>query len=318
MKRKIFSILGIALVAVFAVSCSDDDNSTTDGKGQVSVKMTDAPSDDTAIEGTFITVSKVKIDGQEVEGFQKQTFDISAYQEGETKLLFSDEIDAKSYNSISIVLDYETDAEGNSPGCYVLTTDSEKHDLAASSDAETEIMFNKNFMVENNQNTDLVIDIDLRKSIKHDDESADTDYSFVSTTELQSSVRLVTEDEASMIQGEIENNTASDLEFIVYAYKKGEYNFVSETQGQGSSNVLFANAVTSAKVKNDGTYKLAFLEDGEYEIHIATYSRSSLNGEMSFTGMAIATSLINSLILDEIMVSSATDITLDISITVST
>jgi hypothetical protein len=70
-------------------------------------------------------------------------------------------------------------------------------------------------------------------------------------------------------------------------------------------------------VKQDGTYTLAFLEEGDYEIHVASYSRTIIGGRLNFTGMANAISLTPPIELDEFHVSPNTEIELDISIAVS-
>ena len=125
----------IILLGFLFTQCSKDDT-TGHEKGQMSVAITDAPSDDANIEGTFVTVSEIKVDGKTMDGFTKQTIEISAYQEGNAKLLFDDEVEASSYNSITMVIDYETDASGNTPGCFVLTKDNMKHNLATSSQSK--------------------------------------------------------------------------------------------------------------------------------------------------------------------------------------
>src|SRR3989339_296714 len=157
MKTKILPIVVLALVALSVIRCSED-GMQDPLNGQVNFKMTDAPSDDANIKGTFITVSNVKIDGKAVSGFKKQTIDISAYQRGETKLLLSEEVEAKSYNNVTLELDYQKDASGKSPGCYVMTEDDNKHDLAVSSESKMEFTINKSFKIDSNQSTDIVID----------------------------------------------------------------------------------------------------------------------------------------------------------------
>ncbi|HKJ40448.1 MAG TPA: DUF4382 domain-containing protein [Sunxiuqinia sp.] len=318
MKSKIFSILGITLITLFAISCKKNDESPgANATGQLNVKMTDAPSDDADISGVFITVAKVKIDSQEVEGFQKQTFNISALQKGKTKLLLEKELDVKNYSSMTLILAQDYDAEGNEPGCYVLTKDGQKHNLASSAQSQFEVSLNKDFSIDANQNTNLVIDMNLRKSIQREDNNSQTNYAFVNSTELQSAFRMVSEDESGSLEGKVNINTTNDLQFIVYVYKKGDYDFVSQTQGQGQGNVMFADAVASAMVNTDGTYQLPFLQPGEYEVHVASYSRSTTDGVLNFTGMANAISLTQNILLNEINVSSSQTIKLDISITIS-
>ncbi|WP_158871832.1 DUF4382 domain-containing protein [Maribellus comscasis] len=317
MKTKFFSFMAIAIATIMFVGCTEDDDSTT-ATGQLGVKVTDAPSDDANIQGTFVTVSDVKIDGNSVEGFEKQTIDISAYQDGETKLIFSDEVEASSYNNITLELDYESDASGNSPGCYVLTDDNQKHDLAASSSSNSELTFSKNFEVQSAESAILVFDFDLRKTIKRNTEGEETEYSFVTDSELHSGIRVVSENETGEIEGTVTNNALSDdEEYIIYAYKKGEYNEITESQGQGSGNLLFANAVTSSKIRGDGFYKLSFLEEGDYELHIASYTRSESEGSLDFSAMANAVSSIENLLLSNITVSSNTTVQLNISINLS-
>ncbi len=149
-KSKLILTAAIISTSMLFVQCSKDEDKGTGQKGQVSVKVTDAPSDDANIQGTFITIADVKIDGQSVEGFTKQTIEVSAYQNGEAKLVMNQDVAAKTYNSITLVLDNETDASGDAPGSYVLTNDDKKHNLSASSSSATEISFNRNFSIDAN------------------------------------------------------------------------------------------------------------------------------------------------------------------------
>ncbi|WP_262888021.1 DUF4382 domain-containing protein [Draconibacterium halophilum] len=270
------------------------------------------------MEGTFVTVSAIKVDGKTVEGFEKQTIDISAYHDGETKLIYSDMVEASSYNSVSLEIDYESDASGNSPGCYVLTSDNQKHNLQTSSSTSSELSFSKDFEVQSNENSSLVFDFDLRKTIQRNENSAETQYSFVAASEMASGVRVISENSTGEIEGNVTGSAISDdKEYIVYAYKKGEYNASTETQGQTGSNLLFMNAVTSSKVKQDGSYKLSFLEEGDYEIHVASYNRTSTESELSFSAIANAVSAVNNIILSNITVSSNTTIQLDLTVSLS-
>ena len=311
-KSKLLSV-AIILFTVALWGCSEENEMDNKEKGQLSVKITDAPSDDANVQGTFITVSDVKVDGESVENFTKQTIEISAYQQGDAKLLITEDIEAKSYNSISIVLDHESDVSGNSPGSYVLTNDGKKHRLSAESEMQSEITFQKNFGIETNGQTSLVIDFDLRKAITRDTESStESEYKFVTSAELQNSVRIVTEDNSGEIKGDVSGWIDSDNQLYVFAYKKGEYDSASETSGQGTSNVLFANAVTSAKVQADGSYTLSFLEEGDYEVHVAAFQKS--NSWVNFNTMLEATSNITGLLLNDISVSSETSVKVDINI----
>lgn len=313
-KTKIALIALTTIVMLLSIQCSKDEG--TKDNGQLSVKITDAPSDDANIQATFVTIADVKVDGQSIEGFNKQTINISELHSGKTKVLLSNEIKAKTYTNISLVLDYEKDASGNAPGCYVLDKANAKHNLSSSSSTKGEITLNKNFLVTANGSNDLIIDFDLRKSIVYNSNSSESEkYKFVTETELKNALRLGIEDKCGDIQGKATNNSGNS-DFIVYAYHKGEFNASTETQAQGSSNILFAKAVTSAKVNNDGTYKLSFLEEGDYEIHVAAFKKDTTSGKLTFNGMANATSLISGLVMNSVSVSANANIELNFNVSI--
>jgi hypothetical protein len=249
--------------------------------GQASVKITDAPVDNAEVEGVFVTVTDVKIDGESFAGFEgKQTIDLMAYQNGNTVMLADGELEAKSYSQISLVLDYETDANGNSPGCYVKKSDGSKASLSANGESNSEIALNHNFMVESQSQTSLVIDFDLRKTVSE----INGEYEFVAESDMESRIRVANESETGHIKGESENTPASDETYVVYAYAEGSFNAESETTSNSEGELLFANAVTSSKVESDGSYQLSFLENGEYEITVAKYTTNN-SGETEFQGL---------------------------------
>lgn len=315
MKRKgLFFVVLILLSAVIFVQCSEDDELENGENGTLSVQVTDAPSDDLNIQGTFVTVTDVKVDGKSVEGFNKQTIEISAYQNGETKLLLSKEIAAKTYNNITLVLDQETDASGNAPGCYVLTDDNEKHDLFAEANASADVTISKTFEVAQGTETAVVIDFDLRKAVVRNPEgTGNNNYKFVTTTEMQNALRAAVVDDCGEVSGDIENTTSADVQTYVFIYKKGDFNASTESTGSGASNVMFAKAVTSAKVESDGSYKLSFLEEGDYEVHLASYEKMGDN-HFTFKGFLNASSSIGGLLLNNVSVSANSQVKLDIEV----
>jgi hypothetical protein len=249
-----------------------------------------------------------------VDGFQKQTIDLTAYQQGNAKLMASDELDVQSYNNISLVLDYESDETGNSPGCYIITEDDMKHNLNAGSQTQGEITINDGFDVQSATENNVVIDFDLRKSIVSGNEThSESDFSFVTQSEMNNALRAVVESESGSIEGQANNESNSEGHMVVYAYHKGEYDSSTETSGQGSSNVLFANAVTSAKVEGDGSYKLSFLHEGEYELHVANYQENT-EGEVEFQSTMEASSTTSGYILGGIMVEANAQLMIDLLI----
>jgi len=256
------------------------------GKGEAEFQITDAPSDDAAIKGVFVTVTDIKVDGKSISGFTKQTIDLKAYQEGTTKLLGTAQLDAKAYSNITLVLDTDADATANSPGCYVLTTDNAKFKLRSS--GTVNVMASKGWSVPANGKSTIILDFDLRKSIRKMDDAA-IRYNFVSDDNLQSSVRLVSQDNAGTINGSYAEQTSSNADkVIVYVYKKGTFSATTEAQAQGDDAIFFKNAVASTEVKlglSGNSYKLAFLEAGDYELHFAGYKKDVATSRFTFQTM---------------------------------
>jgi hypothetical protein len=284
----------LLFVAVFALqSCNDNDDPSA-GMGEVEFEITDAPSDDATVKGVFVTVTDIKVDGESVGLAQKQTIDLTAYSEGQTKLLGTSQLDAKTYSSITLVLDNESDATGNSPGNYLLTTDDTKYELTGTTTGTTEIVLNKSVDIAANTSNTIIMDFDLRKSIQRSS-NANVKYQFVNSNELNLAVRVITKSKAGSIKGTYQESFATNADkVIVYAYHKGEFNQSAETTPDGNGR-LFKNAVTSAVVKGGLTdsYELYFLEAGEYEITFAAYNENATTNQYELNTMLDAEILIS-------------------------
>lgn len=317
------ALLAVMMIFTF-VQCEEGVTTTNPTNpnaktGQANFEITDAPIDDASVEGVFVTITEIKVDGETYEGFSgKQTINLTNYQEGNTKVLGMGELDAQSYSEITLVLDYEMDAMGNAPGCYVATIDGMKHDLAAEGQAMGEIVIQKSYEVKENAESNFVLDFDVRKAIAYDeDASTMSDFKFVTEAELNSAVRFIEKEETGEVEGEMENNPLVSAEkVIVFAYEKGTYDANVEVQGQGESNVTFANAVSSTVVNGDGSYKLAFLEEGDYELHFIAFEDDDNDGKMEAKG-ELTLNLLTSLGIDlnNVSVSSNTSVSLNVMVT---
>ncbi|AWW00035.1 DUF4382 domain-containing protein [Arcticibacterium luteifluviistationis] len=263
--------LGVLALSMFAFSCDDNDstpkgdiNDPDQAQGSLSFGITDAPIDQADVSAAFITVTEIKVDGQTFSGFQgPQTFNLLELQNGNSLDLGQGNVAAGSYSSLELVIDAESDATGSGPGCYILKTDGTKEKLELASGTATSItMAPSDFKVEENANTEIIMDFDLRKSVK----SSGDDYSFVTNNELNAAVRAENKAMTGAIKGQIDNAAAASGKVVVYVYEKGTFDASTETSGQGSSDVMYANAVSSAKVNADGTFNLSFLSEGNYEI----------------------------------------------------
>ncbi len=273
-----------ATSAFFFASCKKNDSGTGSGSANTTIKITDAAIDDANVSAAMVTISDIKLDGQSVQGFSKTTIDLAAYQNGSTKTLGNFNLEGKTYNSITFVLDLDADASGAVPGCYVVTAGSVKHKLSATI---SEITVTKNFTLKGGASNSIVADFDLRKLITHQSGGGADQFDFVSASELQTGVRLVVENQSSTITGTLTDNISGSAKVVVYAYKKGTFDRATEVQGQGQSNIQCKNAVSSAAVSNSGAYELHFLEAGDYELHFASYKDNNSDGQFELNGTLI-------------------------------
>lgn len=289
-KFQLMRLTMMACAALFFASCDKDEEPTDNSKGQLNIEITDGPSDDPNVKAVFVTVAEVKVDGQTFSGFSgKKTINLLDYQQGIVTALGVGDIAAGGHQSITLVLDAQTDASGNSPGCYVQTIDNAKHALSASL-AQT-ISTSHAFTVAADAQTTLVLDLDLRKAIQYQSGNVSDQYDFVSTADLQAALRVVVKDQASAMIGTCQNSIVNTEKIVAYVYKKGTFNRAIEIQS--NNGITFKNAVASTVVNSNGEFKVAFLESGDYEIHFAAYKDLNSDDKLDFQGTLILNSLLD-------------------------
>jgi hypothetical protein len=276
-------VIFFLIVTITFMACRKDKSSNS-GSASTTIKVTDAPFDDASVTGAFVTITDIKLDGQSVQGFTKTTIDLNAYQNGATKTIGNFNLQGKTYSTITFILDYETDASGTVPGCYIVTTGAVKHKLQSASNS---ITLSKDITLQANTSNSIVADFDLRKMIIRQSGGGSDKYDFATAAELQSSIRVVAENNTGTISGTITDAVSGSGKLIAYAYKKGTYNRSMEMQGQGTSSIEFKNAVTSSLVTGSGSYQLHFLEGGDYEVHFASYKDTNADGVFELKGTLV-------------------------------
>lgn len=292
-------ILSILFLPVLH-SCSDSSNEQMEEenpikKGNLSLKITDAAIDDEQISGVFITFSGVKLDTQIILFDNKVTLDIHSLQNGETAPLLNDSINIGTYTNLELLVDYDTDAQGNRPGNYVLDNVGVKHNLKT--DAPDNLMVSLHPIdgdIKEGMNSEWIVDIDLRKAIQYESEpTAEDKYAFYS--DINSSLRIV-DDNHFMIQGFMDDSlNVSGDETIVFIYRKGEFNIDSEVNI--NSDIQFKDAITSTMVDDNGKFEIHFLKSGEYEIKLVSFDKMD-DGSMEAKGIIEVTSPVDVNILD--------------------
>lgn len=278
------AMITFSIAAFTLISCQKE-NSDDSGTTNTTIKITDAPIDDASVSGAFVTITDIKLDGQSVQGFTKTTVNLMAYMNGSTKTLGNFNLAGRTYSSMTFVLDFDMDASGVAPGCYVLAG-AVKHKLQSTANS---ITVNKNFTLQGGASNSIVADFDLRKMIVHQAGGPTDHYDFATTAELQSSVRIVAENSAGTISGTVTDAVSGSGKVVAYVYKKGTFNRTVEMQGQGASNIQFKNAINSSLVNGSGSYQLHFIESGDYEIHFASYKDTNADGEFELQGTLVAT-----------------------------
>ncbi|HLO45089.1 MAG TPA: DUF4382 domain-containing protein [Leadbetterella sp.] len=274
-------IATVITLSVFSFSCEselfgpkNDINDTNSAQGSLSLSITDAPIDQADVSAVFVTITEIKVDGKTFSGFKgPKTVNLLALQNGNTLELGKGNAAVDSYSTLTLVIDAAKDEVQNAPGCYITKTNGTKQAIEISGNGATEIDLKpKNFSVNENANTEIVMDFDLRKSIK----SKNNGFAFVTLGELKSAVRAENKTATGTLKGKIENYALAKSDVVVYVYKKGTFNSSKEINGQGSSDIKFANAITSAKADANGNFTLAYLPAGEYEIHCDKPDKSAL------------------------------------------
>ncbi|REE00516.1 DUF4382 domain-containing protein [Marinoscillum furvescens] len=302
MKRTRFNllaILGMATAITFS-ACSNDDENVNEPddqqteRGSANVAMTDAAVDAENVTGVYMSVKGIKADGVDNANDATVMFDatqevnVMAYQNGETYNFQSLDLKAGSYSGISFILD-------ESKPAYVTFKDNTESEIEieGNSSASNEYQVMGDFEINADAQTDLVADIDLRKAFKNTSEtSAEGEY------KLRTTARLVKANSAGTIKGSVENYNEMKTKMeeqnkkakvVVYAYAEGTYEASEQEDADGEAGLKsrFENSVNSAVVAEDGTFTLAFMEDAEYEIVVASFEKSKdapEEEEYSFSG----------------------------------
>lgn len=306
----------VAALALTFSSCSDDDG--VEGTGEASVEITDAPIDNAEVEGVFVTITDVKINGQSAASFTgKTTVDLMALQNGRTELLAREEMNAGTYNNVTFTLDLAADAQGNTPGSYVMTS-SGKQALEMDGQSEIDLVASGTYNVLANGSSALVVDFDLRKLIREEAGNTNDNYTFVTRAEAEAGLRLVEKSASGSVTGTVDMSSFNNADkVIVYAYQRGQFNANTETSGQGSSNIKFANAITSTAVVEgaiSNRFEMNFVEEGEYELVFAAYEENTLSGNLEFAGFLDTDLSAEGEIANVISIDANAEVTLNIAI----
>ena len=149
--------LAFGCAAITFIGCNNTDEPAE--KGNVQFELTDAPADDENVRNVFVTIADIKVDGKSIGGVEKTTLDLKAYSQGQTKVIaMASQFNAKTYNNVTLVLDLNSDANGAYPGCFIQMVDGTRYKLKNTPDGTTEVTIFKEYEVNANATTKMVLD----------------------------------------------------------------------------------------------------------------------------------------------------------------
>lgn len=239
-------------VVLFTVSCS-----TSEDTSSVAFKLTDAP-DTSGITNVKVTVSEIKVnesaDASDGQGGSWKVLTLNPAKEvdlltlangvtenlGELSLTGGTQI-----NQIRFVVDQAKVSLDQGATYIPLTIPSKSIKIVNA------------FQVPLLGSISIVLDFDVSKSIVKTGNG---------TYILKPAIRSIVENEAGRITG------TAPAGATVYAYKDGVYvegtepTTSSDRDGDGTPDPAFPNAYTSTLVKSDGTFTLAFMDPGTYDL----------------------------------------------------
>ena len=268
MKTKFLSILMIG-VALFVGACNEDNESS---KGKISVSITDAPIDDANVEAVYISINSVEVNGPDgwvtLDEFDEpEKIDLLSYQDGNAYFLTEETINTGTYTEVRLILDIQ-ERNGNvlaNPGCYIEYKDGSVQPLFVPSGGQSGYKAKGEFTIADGGVTAVTLDFDVRKAVVEAGNSG----KFI----LKPTVRLVEDADVAMIRGTFDDEDADYTSVVVFAYENGTFT-EAEIAAPADEDVRFPNAVTSDAVEADGSFTLAFMNAGTYDLFFAAFDEN--------------------------------------------
>lgn len=257
------------------MGCADDHES---GKGTLSLNITDAPTDADNVAGVYITITGVeyRADGkswQPLEGFgDPYTVNLLELTEGKAALLGDFSIEGGSYDGLRFKLDAsQNGGHVTNNATYIEFKDGSQQPLYVPSGTQSGYKAKGTFVVPVNGSVTVTADFDVRKSVV--EAGASGKYL------LKPTIRLVVNDQAGSISGTTEI-TEEAGSYVVFVYEEGSWS-EEELAEPEEGETRFSNAVSSARLREDGTFIIPFLAPATYQLVVAKFEDGSFR-ELSY------------------------------------
>ena len=298
-------MLLLAMITLLAVGCTtsneNGDSSTVEDVGTLVLKLTDAPVDEESIAGVYIAINKIEVNKSTADDANWTT--VKEYDEpleynlleltgGNFALLGEFELTAGQYNQIRFILDIQEQGQQppTTPGSYVKFTDDSTEPLFVPSGGQTGYKAVGAFEVPVNGEVGVTVDFDVRKALQITGQGNNQRYI------LKPTLRLVVDSQTGNISGTITLVTTY-ADVVVFAYKDGEWN-TSEADAPAEGEARFPNAVTSANMGDGGSYVLAYLTYGTYDLVIAGYDGETFGEVLGIVSDVVLDSNPTPLVID--------------------
>lgn len=239
--------------------------------GTLNVSLTDAPIvDDANVTGVFITVAQIQYHTSggwsTLSDFNTSLNPINLLdlQEGTALSLATNTLPAGKYTQLRFLLEAaeESQAPKSNTGCFIQFDGDRNETLYVPSGSQSGYKTIGNFEVPVNGSVSITADFDVRKSIVVSAEQ--------SIYKLKPTIRVIVDAQAGEIKGSV-SNLNSDNTYVVYAYEiEDNVDVASEAAND------FINAISSTNINDNGSYTLAFLSEGFYDLLIVEYD---INGD---------------------------------------
>ncbi len=245
-------VTALAATAMTVSGCFSD---STEGTGELSVAVTDAPVEDaTAVVVQFngLRIHSAAGETRDFDFDEPRHIDLLALEgDASEQLLEDEEVTAGDYQWIEV----KVQARQGQHDSWIEFEDGTEHSLYVPSGAESGLRLVSGFTVPVNGSADFTIDFDLRKSV-HNPGASGLDY------KLRPALRMVNNVEVGTLAGSVSSEWAADEECAgaVYVYDGHD----ADTGSLGSDDSPLTSASVSMNEDGDFTYEVGFLLAGEY------------------------------------------------------
>ncbi|NOY08441.1 MAG: DUF4382 domain-containing protein [Spirochaetes bacterium] len=290
---KKYVIIGVFFAAAFLISMGLSGCDVFNRGGTVSLSITDSPIDASNVSGVWITVKEIQYHRSDtagwvpMEGFQgPQKINLLELTDGSSKLLGELNLFPGHYTQIRFILDIEEMSANGSvpqnPGCYISFNDgSSDAPLFVPGSGVSGYKAVGAFDVPVNGAVSITADFDIRKAVVKTGNG-----SYI----LKPTIRLVADNEAGKIAGEVTNYTGTG-NLLVFAYEDGTYKDTEDDDPVATTDPELAEprfpgavAGTGVSKAGDGSlhYVLSFLTEGTYDLVVAEYNGDTFVQTLGF------------------------------------